>query len=299
MGDKLKSFRSIEFKDREIMEGFFRKYDKVYSIHNFANLFMWSRHHQYKWTMYKDRLLIYTEYDGMAALPLGEDLSVGEILHLSDELISQGRNGSFCFTPPEYIEKNKELSQYFEIQPDEKNADYVYSTRKLFELTGRKLQKKKNLLNQFQRNHPDYVCQKVVPEHYRECIDLTEKWCQDKTCDIVAFAYETEALRAGCKHYRELGLEGIMLLIEGRVIAFAVFNRQNSNTALVHFEKYDREVKGAGQAINWETAKYLLDRYEYINREQDLGIEGLRQAKQSYQPEFLALMYCLNRKIDN
>jgi hypothetical protein len=296
MGDKLKSFRNIEFKDREIMEGFFSKYDKVYSIYNFANLFMWSRHHQYRWTIYMDRLLIYTEYDEMAAMPLGEALSVPELLQLSDELKSQGRNGNFCFTPPEFIEKNKDLNDYFIIQPDENNADYVYTTRKLFDLSGRKLQKKKNLLSQFQRNNPNYVCQKLVPEHYGECIDLTEKWCQDKTCDIVAFAYETEALRAGCKHYRELGLEGIIILIEGKVTAFAVLNRQNSNTALIHFEKYDREIKGAGQAINRETAKYLLDRFEYINREQDLGIEGLRQAKQSYQPEFLALMYRLIRK---
>ncbi|MBN1900269.1 DUF2156 domain-containing protein [Candidatus Sumerlaeota bacterium] len=296
MSDKLKSFRSIEFKDREILEAFFTKYDKAYSIYNFANLFLWSRHHQYKWSIYMDRLLLYTEYDDMAAMPLGEDLPVKDLLRLSDELSSLGKKGNFCFTPPEYIEKNKDLSLYFDIQADEKNADYVYSTRKLFELSGKKLQKKKNLLNQFQRNNPNYICQKLVPEHYNECIDLTEKWCQDKTCDIVAFAYETEALRAGCKHYRELGLEGLIILIEGKVTAFAVFNRQNSNTALVHFEKYDRDVKGAGQAINWETAKRLLNEYEYLNREQDLGIEGLRQAKQSYQPEFLALMYCLTRK---
>ena len=156
--------------------------------------------------------------------------------------------------------------------------------------------KKKNLLKQFQRNYPTHRSEPGDPDHYNECINLMEKWQQDKSGDIVSYAYEAEALRTGCGHFHELDMGGLILFVEDRVVAFSVFNRQNSNTALVHFEKYDREIKGAGQAVNWETAKYLKDQYEFLNREQDLGIEGLRRAKESYMPEYKTLSYRMIRK---
>jgi hypothetical protein len=257
---------------------------------------MWGRLHKYRWAIYRDNLVIYNEMDNLCVMPLGEDITSTDLLHLSDTLNGQGRKGNFCFVPTELAEGNRELENHFSLELDEDNADYIYSTRKLFELKGKKLHKKKNLLKQFQNQYPDYTCHKGDPDHYHECINLMEKWCEDKTCDIVSYAYEAEALRTGCAQFLELGMEGLILQVENRTIAFAVFNQLNSNTALVHFEKYDREYKGAGQAINWETAKYLMDRYDYVNREQDLGIPGLRQAKQSYQPDQWTVTYRLIRK---
>jgi len=298
MNHELESFRDIELQHKDTLNDSFFKYNCVISSYNFANLFMWGRLHKYKWSLFQGRIVIYTEIDDLAVMPLGEPVSASDILHLSDALISQGRKGNFSFVPVDFVDKNREaLENHFHIESDENNADYVYSAKKLFELSGKKLQKKKNLLNQFQRNYPDYICKRLDPGHYNECIDLNEKWCQDKTCNVVSFAYETEALRVGCRYYRELELDGVIILIGDKVIAFTVFNRQNANMALVHFEKYDREMKGAGQAINWEAAKYLKDQYEFVNREQDLGLEGLRQAKQSYSPEYQVLSYRLTRKL--
>ena len=297
MTSDLESFRDIELEHKETLNSHFFKYNCVISSHNFANLFMWGRLHKYKWSLYKGRVVIYTDIENLAVMPVGEPLSVSEILQLSDALFDQGRKGNFAFVPPDFVEKNRELDKYFSLERDENNADYIYSTKKLFELSGKKLQKKKNLLNQFQRLYPNYVCQRLNHDHYNECIDLNEKWCEDKSCNIVSFAYETEALRVGCRYYRDLELDGLIILVEDKVIAFTVFNRQNANMALVHFEKYDREIKGAGQAINWEAAKYLKDQYEFVNREQDLGLEGLRQAKQSYVPEYQVFTYRLTRKI--
>jgi len=296
MNNEFESFRDIELSDKQTLQSYFLKQNSDLSIYNFANLFMWGRLHKYKWSLFKKRLVIYNEPDDVAVMPLGEPLAAQEFLELAQGLLQKGRKADFCFVPKNFIEKNPSLEKYFLIEPDEKNADYIYSTQKLFELRGKKLRKKKNLLKQFQKNNPEYICQKLEPNHYYDCIDLNEKWCQDKSCDIVAFAYETDALRMGCKHYKELGLDGRIILIDNKVAAFAVFNRQNTNMALVHFEKYDRELKGAGQAINWETAKYLMNDYELVNREQDLGIPGLRQAKESYQPDYKALTYRLSWK---
>ena len=80
------------------------------------------------------------------------------------------------------------------------------------------------------------------------------------------------------------------------MFAFSIYSPLNGNMADVHFEKFDPEVKGIGQVINWETARALAGTTKYINREQDLGIEGLRQAKRSYTPEYILNAYFLGRK---
>jgi len=297
MNSNLCTFREIALEDKEIIDGFIARYDKQLSIYNFANLFMWGHLHKYWWMIYMDRLVLYSDIDDCTIMPLGEALTTDDLLRLSDILQKQRRKGNFCFVPIQFAQEHKpELERYFTLKMDEDNADYIYSTQKLFELKGKKLHKKKNHLSQFQRENPDCLRQKLEPRFFGECIDLSEKWCKDKSCDIVAYAYETDALRRGFEYFEPLGLDGLVLLIREHVIAYAVFNRLNKNTALVHFEKYNRDIKGSGQAINWETAQYLMGEYEFLNREQDLGLKGLRQAKQSYEPDVWALTYRLIRK---
>jgi hypothetical protein len=93
-----------------------------------------------------------------------------------------------------------------------------------------------------------------------------------------------------------LPAEGIIICLHDKIAAFSIFSPQTPDMVTEHFEKFDPEKKGAAQLINWETAKYLQNRYKYLNREQDLGLEGLRQAKLSYQPEFLVKFLVTNLK---
>ena len=97
-------------------------------------------------------------------------------------------------------------------------------------------------------------------------------------------------------NFGELELQGLKIAQGRDLVAFSVFSRLSSNMADVHFEKFDPLIKGASQMIKWETAKFLAGKYKYINREQDLGIEGLRQAKRSYSPEYILSAYFLERK---
>jgi hypothetical protein len=97
-------------------------------------------------------------------------------------------------------------------------------------------------------------------------------------------------------YFTELGLQGVKISRGDDMVAFSIFSPLNANMVDVHFEKFDPEVKGSSQVINWETAKFLSGKYKYINREQDLGIEGLRRAKQSYDPEYIVSAYFLERK---
>jgi len=289
-------FHEIFLGDQDILQNIFIRYNRPHSIYNFANLYMWGRLHKYWWMISNERLHLYSDIDDSAIMPLGDGVTSENLLELSDFLESHGRKGNFCFVPPDFVDSHKQLENYFFIKYDKDNADYIYSCQKLFELKGKKLHKKKNLLSQFQRDNPDYICCALSPQYYSECIDLSEKWCEDKSCNIVSYAYETDALRRGFDYFTALNLEGLVILLKNQVIAFSVFNRLNNNTALVHFEKYNREVKGSGQVINWETARVLSEKYSFLNREQDLGIEGLRQAKQSYEPDDWLITCRLIRK---
>jgi hypothetical protein len=228
-------------------------------------------------------------------MPVGPPCSVDEIVEMSDRLIRQGASGSYVLMDAEFVERNGALNDCFTAEVDRDNADYVYSARALVELKGRKLHKKKNLLSQFLRNNPDYTCEKMSTRHADECFVLAEKWCKIKSCEQLGFTHESSALRRSMEKFNELGLEGLIVRVGGAVVAFSIFDPQNRNTAAVHYEKYNGEIKGAAQVINWETARYLAPTYEYINREQDLGIEGLRRAKESYCPAFVVKTYKLSR----
>jgi len=109
---------------------------------------------------------------------------------------------------------------------------------------------------------------------------------------------EFTAIERAFENFDRLGFEGIALWVKNRLVAFCVFSRLNHDTYNIQFEKSDIAFKGAAQVINQETTKYLRNKCVYLNREQDLGIKGLRQAKLSYEPERLIVPQTLIFKTD-
>ncbi|MEJ2744354.1 MAG: phosphatidylglycerol lysyltransferase domain-containing protein [bacterium] len=292
----LKSFKRVEIADGDRIRPLLAAAQKMSCDYNFANLYSWGEIFDLRWALYRERLMIYSGRGNFLFMPVGHPCSVGEMVETSDRLIRQGASGNYVLVDAEYVERNGAINDCFTAEIDRDNADYVYSAQALAELKGRKLHKKKNLLSQFLRSHPDYKCEKIRARHVDECFMLAEKWCKVKSCEQLGFTHESSALRRAMESFDDLELDGLVIRDGGATVAFSIFDRQNRNTAAVHFEKYNGEIKGAAQAINWETARYLAQTYEYVNREQDLGIEGLRRAKESYCPEFLVKTYVLRRK---
>lgn len=292
----LASFKRVEIADGARIKPILAAAQKTSCDYNFANLYAWGEIYDLRWTLYRDRLLVYSGKDDFLLMPVGPACGVEEMVEMSDRLIRQGASGNYVLMEAEYVERHGAVNDHFAAEVDRDNADYVYSAKALVELKGRKLHKKKNLLSQFLRNHPDYTCEKMSARHADECFTLAEKWCEVKNCEQLGFTHESSALKRAMERFEELGQEGLIIRDRGGVVAFSIFDRQNRNTAAVHFEKYNGEVKGSAQAINWETARYLAPAYEYVNREQDLGIEGLRRAKESYCPAFVVKTYVLRRK---
>jgi hypothetical protein len=293
---KLENFLPVTLADKKTIQPLLLASDVCFCDYNFANLFIWGDIFKTRWLLQADRLWLYNGHDDLMLMPVGRALSVPEMVAVSDRMRRDGKNGNFVLVDPDYVKDNPDLNRFFNVETDMGNGDYIYSSQKLVDLPGNKLHKKRNLINQFLAQYPGHISQPLQASDMAACLELSEKWCRQRNCRELDFDHETSALKRALLHFGELELQGVKISRDGELFAFAIFSPLNSNMADVHFEKFAPEIKGISQVINWETAKFLSGRYKYINREQDLGLEGLRQAKRSYDPEYIVSAYFLERK---
>lgn len=280
------TFKRIELSDVPIITPYLNAFDHQNCEYNINILYAWDKVCQYYWAVYKERLIIYLAHYHELLMPVGKPFTGKELLDIAKELENEEGLPSYILFDSITVNQIDSVQDHFLIEADASNADYIYLTEKLANLGGRKLSKKRNLISQFKRNHTNYTLEEMNRSNTQDCMDLAERWCRIKSCQKFNFKHEQSALGKLFDHFEELAIEGLLLKIEDQVIAFTVYSRQNSDTYSIHFEKADPDIKGASQIINQETAKQLLDRCTYLNREQDLGIEGLRKAKRSYLPEY-------------
>lgn len=222
-------------------------------------------------------------------MPIGR----GDLRHVLDALIDDAhREGQpFCLLGicEGMCQELEELMPgRFQFTADRDYADYLYLRTELATLAGKKLQPKRNHVNKFKRTYPDYEYAPITPDRIGECLALEAEWCRANNCDQhEGTGNERRALIYALEHFDELGLTGGILHAEGRIVAFTFGMPINGDTFGVHVEKADTRIEGAYAMINYEFANHVPPQYVYLNREEDLGIEGLRRAKLSYQPAIL------------
>jgi hypothetical protein len=285
---KVPEFKSFDFKDREFIQQFVDKFNPESCEYNFVNLFSWQNPSKLSFALYKERLLIYDGIEKSLFMPLGEKISLKELVQLSLDMKDIGMKPDFSLVTEDYIKEFPEIENFYKIKQEPDYAEYIYNVESLCELRGKKLSKKKNLISQFKRLYPDFGICMLEEKFKNECLLLAQDLLK-KQDSIATLEQEFEALKVAFDYFEQLRFEGLVLKFENRVIAFSVFSRLKDSVYDVHFEKADISFKGAAQVINQEAAKYLRDKYkcQYLNKEQDLGIKGLRQAKMSYCPERL------------
>jgi hypothetical protein len=203
----------------------------------------------------------------------------------------------------------KELST--NIEPVRDQYDYIYRRTDLATLHGRHLDAKRNHIHRFRAEHPDFEYRPLTPEFFDECRRLTEIWQEEKDAikreqsDACIDSAEREQARTEFKdasdtidvekqvmetifsNWEALGMIGGSIIVDGRMVAFTYGSAVTTDTFDVCVEKADRHVEGAFAIINQQFAEHLPEQYVYLNREEDMGIPGLRQAKLSYHPEIL------------
>lgn len=233
-------------------------------------------------------------------MPVGE----GDLKKVLGELIEDARKegGPFCMLGVcscmcEDLEAI--MPGQFTFTADRDYADYIYLRSDLATLKGKKFQSKRNHINKFRNTYPDYEYLPITPERISECLQLEAEWCKANDCDQQeGTGNERRALIYALEHFEELGLTGGLLRVDGKIVAFTFGMPINKETFGVSVEKADTNIDGAYAMINYEFANHIPGQYIYINREEDLGIEGLRKAKLSYQPVTILEKYmaCLKEE---
>lgn len=184
----------------------------------------------------------------------------------------------------------------FQFRSHRDGSDYVYAIDDLADLKGRKFQKKRNHVNRFLQEHPNYQTLPLNADTMAAARQMAADWYIARKARDPQGDYQMEgiALNRALRKFTELGLEGCILMDEGRVLALTVGSRLSEQTMDIHFEKALEDSDGTYAMINREFARYLREKYPelcYLNREDDMGLEGLRKAKLSYNPHHLEEKY--------
>lgn len=199
----------------------------------------------------------------------------------------------FCLAPEQARALEELRPGQFALTPDRDGWDYLYEIDKLSDLGGRKLHGKRNHCKRFEENNPTWTYEEMTPAALAECIEMDAEWDRrsrereglEEARDMAA---EKQALLLAAQHFQALGLEGGVLRVYGEVVAFTMGDKLGADAFDVHFEKAYGELQGAFAMINREFARQVRARHpgvRWLNREDDMGIEGLRRAKESYYPD--------------
>lgn len=176
-------------------------------------------------------------------------------------------------------------------------GDYIYDAESLRTLKGKKLAAKRNHINRFLENHPDWTYERITEENMPEIMEMHKLWCDLSGCEEnESLQEETCAVLSALKDYEALKLDGGLIRTGGKVVAFSIGDRLNDATYLVHIEKAFADVQGAYPMINQQFVLNNADGYDFIDREDDAGDEGLRKAKLSYRPIEISEKYVAREK---
>jgi hypothetical protein len=183
-------------------------------------------------------------------------------------------------SPQQLTAAIQQLDPQLSAKLEKNTSDYLYAAKDLIDLAGRKYHSKRNHLNKFLRQY-NWEYQQMNPGVIEECLNLASLWFDVRNPEPCS---ENEAMVIVLKNFEFLGVTGGVIKVDGVIQGIAVGERLNRNTAVIHIEKANTEFDGAYAAINHEFAAREWGGMEFINREEDMGIEGLRKAKHSYYP---------------
>lgn len=284
-------FKRPELEDKDLVNHYFFEAPGRSCERTFVNVFLWSRHYKVKFAVIEDALVFRDESDGYAfSYPAGEPEAVKRALEAVMEYCREHECPFRLYnvTPEHFDQMEKWFPGRFQIEYVRDVADYVYETEKLATLAGKKLHGKRNHINRFKALYPDWSYEKMDDGNVEECFQMALKWRNQNGCDDDAeknaeMCVTLNSLRL----YKELGLRGGILRVNGEIVAFSMGEPLCSDTFVVHIEKAFAEIEGAYPMINQQFVQHECMDYTYVNREDDAGSEGLRKAKLSYRPAFM------------
>lgn len=285
-------FQSLDIQNKAAYDAYLMHCGVRGCEYNFANLYLWGRQRA---AFCEDSLVFFSQFNRKSVYLF--PLTHGDLKPALEAIIHDARTRDIPCRLTGLMQSDCDrLEQLFpgrfRFHVDRNGFDYVYAIEDLAELKGRKFQRKRNHLNRFRQNYVGYTVEPITEENTAEVVQLLDRWYADRLlADPHAdFIMEQKAIYKALRHREELGIEGIVLRHNGQLLAMTMGSPLSANTFDVQFEKALDFADGAYPAINWEFARYLQAKYptlQWLNREDDLGLEGLRKAKLAYCPDHM------------
>ena len=287
-------FKPIEISDKEWVDQLLRYSDYRGSEYCFTNLFIWDSVYKSLISRFNDFLLIRSGSNEAYKYlyPAGKGDKIEAIETIISDAESNGSPFSLIGLSSEAKEElEKIMPGRFEFTPYRDSFDYIYESSKLISLSGKKLQPKRNHINFFKSTY-NWSYEELRAESIPEVAEFNTKWCKEADCSKhKTLGLEICAVKKCLDNYPELNISGGILRVDGEIVAYTIGERINSDTAIVHIEKALTSFRGAYPMINREFAERIASNLLYINREDDIGDLGLRNAKESYHPHFMLEKY--------
>ena len=264
--------------------------------YSFANLYLWGRQ---ELVFTHGCAAFFSHFNGRSVYPY--PIGAGDRRAVIQEILLDAKQrGIPCrivsMTPADREELEAWFPERFLFRTDRDSFDYVYAIDDLADLKGRKFQKKRNHVNRFRAEHPNFALQPLDDGNAPLAQHMVSQWYRSRMREDPAGddMLENIALARAFRHYQGLRMEGAVLLDGGEILAVTMGSALGEDTFDIHFEKAREDADGAYAAINCEFARYLRQKYprvKYLNREDDVGLEGLRKAKLSYNPHHMVPKY--------
>lgn len=294
-------FIPLELHHKTIFEKFLTPYNFKTCEYSFINLFIWRKACNIKFATYNDSIIIKKtgfDFKDYFMPPLG--YTKNNLKDIVDKLIpiKNQLNLDYLFKDAEESFLTDLKSIYGDkliIEEDRDNFDYIYDSSKLISLSGKKLHSKKNHYNNFIKNN-NYRVEDINCSNISACIETAQKWCDKNICEGYLL-HELHAIFELLNNRKNLDFKGIVVYVDDVLSAFTIGEKINEYMAIIHIEKADSDINGLYNFINKAFIEKEFANIPLINREQDLGLEGLRKAKLSYQPLRLEPKYAINISI--
>lgn len=281
----------ISIDDKKYFDEYFKIANLQVSELNFTNFFMWRNLYNIRFSIVSGFLIIISVMEKnkpFCFFPIGdytksEDL-MNALFSIKDYFFDMGWEFVISRVAPQQISILEGLGVTFVAKEDRDNFDYIYSVKSLSTLAGKKLDGKRNHINKFKKNH-SFEYEMISDDNITDCKDIVEKWCIDRNyLEYSSLISERKANLDLLDNFKILELKGAIIKVDGVPSAFTVGEKLNNNTVVIHIEKAYSHINGLYPLINQQFLANQWSDMDYVNREQDLGLEGLRRAKLSYNP---------------
>ena len=282
-------FNPVRLADKQTIES----YTLPSGIDNcdlaFANMFCWEFKYRSAWAEQEGFLLIRFQIDGGERIGYMQPVGRGDFSHLipllREDAHAHGQRLRIIGLTDEGVAAIRAAHPgQFAFDSDRDMEDYLYRADDLSTLTGRRYQPKRNHINRFMFEYPDFRYENLTRDRFAECMQLEREWRRAHEGHTSELCAEQRAMQRAFDHFEELEMLGGCIYVGDKLVAFTFGSAVNEHTFDTHVEKADTDYDGAFTIINKLFAEHLPERFTLINREEDLGIDGLRQSKLSYHP---------------